>query len=170
MSNGISPLAGQPAPAASLVDVAALLAMLPTIELLDPLPGTARPQRPEPSDQVDPRILERVRRLLAQAESTPYEAEADTFTAAAQSLMARHSLDVAMLSVSADRPADPAGPVRLWVERPYEQEKIQLLHVVAEANRCRAVWTSDFGFATVIGHPPGWWRRPCRGGRRGRRR
>lgn len=138
----------------SAVDVAALLAMLPTIERLDPLPGTARPQRSEPSDQVDPRILERVRRLLAQAESTPYEAEADTFTAAAQSLMARHSLDVAMLSVSADGPADPAGPVRLWVERPYEQEKIQLLHVVAEANRCRAVWTSDFGFATVIGHRP----------------
>jgi len=136
----------------SALDVAALLAMLPTIERLDPLPGTAHPHRPDQSGDVDPRVLERVRRLLAQAESTPYEAEADTFTAAAQSLMARHSLDVAMLSESAGRPADTAKPVRLWVERPYEQEKIQLLHVVAEANRCRAVWMSNFGFATVIGH------------------
>lgn len=133
--------------------VVALLSMLPVIERLDPLPGTAQPRRPgRDRTDVDPRLLERVRRLLAQAESTPYEAEADTFTAAAQSLMTRHSLDAAMLAASDERRTDAATPTRVWVERPYEQEKVRLLHAVADANRCRTVWSSGLGFATVVGH------------------
>ncbi|HWC24539.1 MAG TPA: DUF2786 domain-containing protein [Flexivirga sp.] len=136
-----------------VLDVAVLVTMLPTIERIDSLPGTARPGRtPSTPAGVDPRILERVRRMLAQAESTPYEAEADTFTAAAQSLMTRHSLDLAMLSASADRHTDEAKPTRVWVERPYEQEKVRLLQVVAETNRCRTVWSVGLGFATVVGH------------------
>ena len=43
-------------------------------------------------------------------------------------------------------------PTRVWVERPYEQEKVRLLHAVADANRCRTVWSSGLGFATVVGH------------------
>lgn len=136
------------------LQLAALVSTLPVIERIDPLPGTARPRRPGDDDhrEVDPRLLERVRRLLAQAESTPYEAEADTFTAAAQSLMARHSLDAAMVAASADRHTDRATPVRVWVERPYEQEKVRLLQAVAEANRSRTVWSSALGFATIVGH------------------
>lgn len=137
----------------TVLDVAVLATLLPTIERIDPLPGTARPDRAgSVPAEVDPRILERVRRMLAQAESTPYEAEADTFTAAAQSLMTRHSLDVAMLSASTDRQADDAAPARVWVERPYEQEKVRLLQAVADANRCRTVWSVGLGFATIVGH------------------
>lgn len=133
--------------------VAALIATLPRIERIDPPPGEARPERTARSaPDVDPRMLERVRRLLAQAESTPYEAEAETFTAAAQSLMARHSLDAAMLAASTDRRTDRPAPVRIWIERPYEQEKVQLLQSVADANRCRTVWSSGLGFATIVGH------------------
>lgn len=135
------------------LDLAVLVTMLPTIERIDPLPGTARADRTRPVPaEVDPRILERVRRMLAQAESTPYEAEAATFTAAAQSLMTRHSLDVAMLSASTDRLPDEAAPARVWVERPYEQEKVRLLQAVADANRCRTVWSVRLGFATIVGH------------------
>ncbi|MFC6704302.1 DUF2786 domain-containing protein [Flexivirga alba] len=137
----------------TVLDLAVLVTMLPTIERIDPLPGTARPGRTSSAPaEVDPRILERVRRMLAQAESTPYEAEADTFTAAAQSLMTRHSLDVAMLSASTDRHTDDALSTRVWVERPYEQEKVRLLQAVAEANRCRTIWSVGLGFSTVVGH------------------
>lgn len=137
----------------TVLDLAVLVTMLPTIERIDPLPGTARPDHARSIPiEVDPRILERVRRMLAQAESTPYEAEAETFTAAAQSLMTRHSLDIAMLSASTDPHTDEAMPTRVWVERPYEKEKVQLLQVVADANRCRTVWSVGFGFVTVVGH------------------
>ncbi|MFC7722126.1 DUF2786 domain-containing protein [Nonomuraea recticatena] len=44
-----------------------------------------------------------MRALLAKAESTTYEAEAETFTSAAQSLMAKYSIDAAMLD------AQPGG-------------------------------------------------------------
>ena len=37
------------------------------------------------------------RALLAQAESTTFEAEAESFTAKAQQLMARHAIDAAMV-------------------------------------------------------------------------
>ena len=42
----------------------------------------------------------------------------------------------------------PAG-VRLGIDDPYAQVKATLLAEVAEANRCRAVWSKGFGFATV---------------------
>lgn len=38
------------------------------------------------------------------------------------------------------------------MDRPYEGAKALLLDAVASANRCEAVWSSDFGFSTVVGH------------------
>ena len=133
--------------------LAALLTRLPRIEIIDPAPGTAPPPsrtatRGAPAGEP---LLERVRQLLAKAESTPYEAEADTFTTAAQSLMARHSIDAAMLAATTPHTDRPCAR-RVWIERPYEREKVRLLHVVAEANRCRTVWSSGLGFVTVVGH------------------
>ena len=84
-----------------------LIARLPVLELLTPLPGTAVPAAApatgaDGADQpaIDERILSRVRMLLAKAESTTFEAEAETFTAGAQSLMARHSIDAAVLAAA----------------------------------------------------------------------
>lgn len=55
------------------LDLAVLVTMLPTIERIDPVPGTAQSGRARSAaTEVDPRLLERVRRLLAQAESTRY--------------------------------------------------------------------------------------------------
>jgi hypothetical protein len=45
-----------------------------------------------PAD-LDQRMLDRVRALLAKAESTDFPQEADAFTARAQELMARHRID-----------------------------------------------------------------------------
>jgi Protein of unknown function (DUF2786) len=130
-----------------------LLAALPTLEMLLPIPGTAVPARPASYPEVDERILARVRALLAKAESTTYPAEAETFTAGAQALMARHSIDQALLSATGRAPSDEPTGRRLGIDNPYEAPKATLLDAVASANRCRAVWSKALGFATVVGHP-----------------
>ncbi len=135
-----------------VIRLAHLLARLPRLELHDPIPGTAHPQAPRADDveSVDARILSRVRALLAKAESTTFEAEAETFTAGAQALMARHSIDAAMLAAGSATAGQAQGR-RVWVDRPYEPPKVLLLDVVATANRCRTVWSKELGFVTVIG-------------------
>lgn len=138
----------------SATKLIALVWAVPRIEALGPRPGTATPgtDRASAAD-VEPRILERVRRLLAKAESTTFEAEAETFTAGAQALMARHSIDAALLAATEPAPA-PGGPgaSRLGIDNPYEMHKVMLLDTVADANRCRTVWSRDLGFVTLIGH------------------
>ena len=134
-----------------VVRVAHLLTRLPELERHDPLPGTAQPvsARTLP-DAIDERILSRVRALLAKAESTTFDAEAETFTAGAQALMARHSIDAAMLAAGTPTAGRPLGR-RVWIDRPYEAPKVLLLDVVATANRCRTVWSKELGFVTIIG-------------------
>jgi hypothetical protein len=126
----------------------------PQIQVLCPPPGQARRGSlgaAAAGGRVgDPRQLERVRALLAKAESTSFAAEAETYTAKAQELMARHSIDYALLSVGVGVRDEPVGR-RIGVENPYEAPKVLLLDAVAGANRCRAVWSSSFGFVTVLG-------------------
>ena len=131
-----------------------LFGALPPIQRVTALPGAwRRPPGTEPSS-VDQRILTRVRMLLAKAESTPYEAEAETFTAGAAALIARHRIDEAMLDDSdPSRAADGASARRIGIDNPYEQPKVHLLDVVAQANSCKVVWSKELGFATVIGFP-----------------
>ncbi|WP_205829931.1 MULTISPECIES: DUF2786 domain-containing protein [unclassified Microbispora] len=132
-----------------------LLATLPALERLCPVPGTARRTPGVRGGAVDERTLARVRALLAKAESTEFEAEAETFTAAAQALMARHSIDAALLAAQTPGPGAAGGPEgrRLGVDAPYEGPKAMLLDVIASANHCRSVWSRHFGFATVLGFP-----------------
>ncbi|MGH9114705.1 MAG: DUF2786 domain-containing protein, partial [Acidimicrobiales bacterium] len=131
-----------------------LLISLPVLPCLAPPPsqwaaarGGAR--RAGPAD--DP-VLQRVRGLLAKAESTSFPEEADALTAKAQELMARHSIDAAMVE-GASRQEGPEA-VRIWVDNPYAAAKSELVAVVAGSNRCRCVWYPEWGFMTVIGHRP----------------
>ncbi|MEU4540956.1 DUF2786 domain-containing protein [Streptosporangium sp. NPDC023825] len=136
-----------------LLQLVCLLATLPRLERLIAPPGTARHATLRRGPAVDERMLTRVRALLAKAESTEFPAEAETFTAAAQRLMAKHSIDAALLAAAAHGQSatdQPAGR-RIGVEAPYEGPKAVLVDTVAAANRCRAVWSSDFGFSTVLG-------------------
>ncbi|WP_187279699.1 DUF2786 domain-containing protein [Quadrisphaera setariae] len=102
----------------------------------------------------DLRVLERVRLLLAKAESTAFPAEAEALTAAAQSLVTRHSLEAALAAASGSRtggaPPAPSG-VRIGVDAPYEGQKAALLAAVARANRCSAVWLRYVGCSAVVG-------------------
>jgi hypothetical protein len=129
------------------------LIRLPQLETLIPIPGTATATRPGPRPDVDERILARVRALLAKAESTNYPAEAETFTAGAQAMMARHCIDHALLTATGRAPADEPTGRRIGIDNPYEAPKATLLDAVASANRSRAVWARELGFATVVGHP-----------------
>ncbi len=126
----------------------------PQIQVLCPPPGRARrgslAAAAAAGRAADPRQLERVRALLAKAESTSFAEEAEAYTAKAQELMARHSIDYALLSVGAGARDEPVGR-RIGIDNPYEASKVLLLDAVAGANRCRAIWSSSFGFVTVLG-------------------
>ena len=135
---------------------------LPALERLLPLPGTARPTpAPDPAAggtatasaaPADERMLSRIRALLAKAESTEFAQEAEALSGRAQELMAKYSIDHALLTAATGRAESPGGR-RIAVDNPYEAAKATLLQIVAEANRCRVVWSRELGLVTVIGFP-----------------
>lgn len=130
--------------ATAVLELYRLLLRLPALEPLEES-GERRNGR-----RSDSKMLTRIRALLAKAEATGYPEEAEALTAKAQELMARHSVDEALLDAQApDR--DAPGACRIGVEPPYEQAKAVLLDVVAGANHCRAVWNEPFCFSTVVG-------------------
>jgi hypothetical protein len=131
-----------------------LLVHLPVLPHLLPSPsewGRLPQSRQRPLSGVDGRVLDKVRALLAKAESTEFEEEADTLTAKAQELMARYAIDQAMVADEAS--GEAPGGRRIGVEDPYAQGKANLLAAIASANRCRVVWMEGYGFATVVGYP-----------------
>ena len=117
--------------------------------------GVALPDVEVPRGAVDARVLERVRALLAKAESTTFEAEADAFMSKAQELMARHAIDMAMLQADDPRSGLAAGVKarRVHIDDPYAPQKAQLLAAVADVDDATVVWHEPFGFATVVGFP-----------------
>ncbi|MEU6765379.1 DUF2786 domain-containing protein [Streptomyces sp. NPDC046853] len=129
-----------------------LLLRLPAIEPVGPAPGSPL-HTPLPPGHDEPRILTRIRALLAKAEATGFPEEAEALTAKAQELMARHTIDEALLA-SRTHAKDVPGACRIGVDAPYETAKAILLDAVATANRCRAVWNEAFGFSTLVGFEP----------------
>ncbi|QOV36548.1 DUF2786 domain-containing protein [Streptomyces ferrugineus] len=129
--------------ATAVLELYRLLLRLPALEPLEePTGGPARPES---------RMLTRIRALLAKAEATGFAEEAEALSAKAQELMARHSIDEALLASRAPVAEDAPGACRIGVEPPYEQAKAVLLDAVATANHCRAVWNEPCGFSTVVG-------------------
>ena len=132
------------------VETAALLDGLPPVAVLRPPPGS--PVAVTAGARAGgSRMLDRVRALLAKAESTTFPAEAEALTGKAQELMARHSIEAALLAAPGSEEV-PTG-VRLGTEAPYAGAKALLVQEVAAANRCEAVWSDDLGFSTVLGWP-----------------
>ncbi|MFG2091029.1 MULTISPECIES: DUF2786 domain-containing protein [unclassified Spirillospora] len=151
---------GHPAYVACAIELVHLLEALPRLPNLGPPPGTPA-TGPSPGTgtasrerirDVDQRTLGRVRALLAKAESTEFPEEAEALSARAQELMARHSIDHALLAAETGEIGGPAG-LRVAVDNPYDSPKAVLLTVVADANRCRAVWHRELGFSTIVGYP-----------------
>ncbi|MFF2349206.1 DUF2786 domain-containing protein [Kitasatospora sp. NPDC058115] len=138
--------------ATALLELLRSWGRLPPIAPVGPAPGRTPHREPGPRRPVtgEPRMLPRIRALLAKAESTDFPEEAEALTAKAQQLMAQHSIDEALLAVDGADPHAP-GALRIGVDNPYEGPKTMLLDAVAAANRCRVVWAKEFGFCTVIG-------------------
>ena len=102
--------------------------------------------RPAQSD-----VLAKVRALLAKAESTQFEAEAEALTAKAQELMARHRIEAAMLDTGGRSRRDGPTSRVVVIDDPYADAKAMLLSAVADANGCSAVWSKASRRATVFG-------------------
>ncbi|MEE1763504.1 DUF2786 domain-containing protein [Streptomyces sp. SP18BB07] len=133
--------------ATATLELYRLLLRLPTLEPLDrPREAGAGKNSPHPES----RMLSRIRALLAKAEATGFPEEAEALSAKAQELMARHSIDEALLAARAHS-EDAPGACRIGVDPPYETAKAVLLDAVARANRCEAVWNEALGFSTVVG-------------------
>ena len=97
-------VAGLRGAVATAIETLPALAHLPVLERLLPLPGTARPTARGPADSAGPadeRLLGKIRALLAKAESTEYAEEAEALSARAQELMAKYSIDHALLAARA---------------------------------------------------------------------
>ncbi|MFC9128825.1 DUF2786 domain-containing protein [Streptomyces sp. NPDC057099] len=135
--------------ATAVLELYRLLLRLPALEALDQRAGEAAGGAAGGA-RTESRMLTRIRALLAKAEATGFPEEAEALSAKAQELMARHSVDEALLAARAPSPDTP-GACRIGVEPPYEQAKAVLLDAVASANHCRAVWNEPFGFSTVVG-------------------
>lgn len=136
----------------SVVALLQSLATISPIPILIPPPGARAGHDTiiDLASKANDPMLDRVRALLAQAESTKYEAEAETFTAKAQELMTRHAIDMAMVSASAQRSEQP-GTIRIPIDEPYVDAKSLLLQFVAESSRCQAVFHQRFAMSSVVG-------------------
>ncbi len=84
-------------------------------------------------------VADKVRKLLAQAEDrsvTPEEAQ--SFTAKAQHLMTKYSIDLAMVADGDD--GRQLTELSWTVEGPYASHKIHLINAVARTNDCRSIY------------------------------
>ncbi|MDW3180317.1 MAG: DUF2786 domain-containing protein [Acidimicrobiia bacterium] len=78
------------------------------------------------------RVLQRVRALLAKAESTTFAEEAASLTAKAHELIAAHAIDLAILEEKTGRGSIVSRMI--FIEAPYPKEKFLLLSAAARAN------------------------------------
>ncbi len=133
------------------IRVAGLLDALPVLPTLAPPPHQWRAGvAADVASSMPTGLLDKVRALLAKAESSTFEAEAAAFTAKAQELMTRHRLDRAVLGATDHTGEAPVGR-RVPVDDPYAGAKACLLVEICEANGTHAVWSKSLGFSTVMG-------------------
>lgn len=101
----------------------------------------------------DAKVLHRIRGLLAKAESTDYSHEADLFTAKAQELMTRYSIDSALLEADGDGTRSDVLNKRIHINNPYTKAKVHMLHEIGQVNGVRVVWDEEYAVATAVGAP-----------------
>ncbi|TCO17665.1 uncharacterized protein DUF2786 [Kribbella steppae] len=134
------------------LSLAGFLQALPILARLYPLPGAASVRRQAPAVPANGKMLARIRGLLAKAEATEFPDEAEALSGKAQELMAKFSLDRALVEAdpAVEIPDDSAAR-RLWVDTPYVSAKAQLVGAVASANRCRTVVIDQLAVVTIVG-------------------
>ena len=148
----VAPGVARVAGVAIAIETLAALRRLPRLPHLGPAPGDPAPRQARGARAAvgaDPRVLHKVTALLAKAESTTFPEEAESLTSKAQQLMTRHAID--QVALDAGRGGPRVGGRRIGIDDPYAGPRYLLLAAVADANRCRAVWSKVWGFATVFG-------------------
>jgi len=131
------------------IELLGALGALPVIEPTMARPGTWKPRK-HAARTVDDRILSKVRGLLAKAESTDFEDEANALTAKAQDLMQTYSIEYALLVDDAQTRETPELR-RVWIDAPYVDPKATLVQQVASSNRCESVFSAHLGFVSLVG-------------------
>ena len=135
------------------VELQAVLGSMPSLpRLVDP-PSAWVEGRVHPTVDLPAGLLGKIRGLLAKAESTTFDAEAEAYTAKPQELMARHRIDRALLADAAAVEATDVVGRRIGIDDPYASAKYLLLAGLAEVNGARAIWSKSLGAATVFGFP-----------------
>ena len=90
-------------------------------------------------DTAKANVAEKVRKLLAQAEDPACTTEeAEAFSAKAQQLITKFSIDLSILGEG--KRSDELITKKVWVNGPYHSAKVSLAHVVVRNNDCRCVW------------------------------
>ncbi len=131
---------------AALLGVGALLSSVPLLEVGDLLDATVSGDGGEEHPK-----LAQVRALLAKAESTDYDEEAQALSAKAQELISKYALDRFVAHGRGHQGRAGLQVRRLWLDPPYVAAKASLVHHVARANRCRAASADRFGFCILVG-------------------
>lgn len=135
----------------TVVTVLAMLNSLPVLQEVVPPPGSVVGNWQDDSGEpVDERMLAKVRALLAKAEATEFDEEAEALSAKAQELMTRYSLHRAVADHS-HGVRQSASVRRIWLDAPYVSGKSMLVHEVAEVNRCRSVVAEQLGYVAIVG-------------------
>lgn len=105
----------------------------------------------------DEKMVERIAKLLAKAEGTDNEAEANTFMAAAQRLMTKHAIAESMIRAAGRRQANEIITKVIEVRRTWWRTDLNLVGVIAIANDCQYYGTAPLrrgpGWITVVGYP-----------------
>nr|WP_296774966.1 DUF2786 domain-containing protein [Rhodococcus sp. (in: high G+C Gram-positive bacteria)] len=104
--------------------------------------------------QSDTKVLNKIRALLAKAESSTFTEEAETFSAKAQELMTRYAIDSAVLASTASTGLGASVVTRrILVDNPYTDAKMQLMSSVAATNGARTVCHTKHGLIGITGMP-----------------
>lgn len=143
------------------VQILAQLRLLPRLPMVLTPPAqwgaTNRGVMPAPrsAEGIDAKALKLIRALLAKAEATTFDAEAEAFTAKAQEMMTRHSIDAAVVASAAAGSRTAAGVEsrRVHIDNPYAEEKAGFLSAIADVNGVRSIWIPHAGLCTVVGFP-----------------
>ncbi|MGP5110571.1 DUF2786 domain-containing protein [Corynebacterium casei] len=107
----------------------------------------ASPQ-PEFTDPKQKKMHEKIQALLAKAESTQFEDEADALIAKAQNLRQQYRIDSVLEDL--ENSAEEIVALRARISAPWVKHQHSLLCSVAYANGGTAVLLSDFGICTVM--------------------
>lgn len=99
-------------------------------------------------------IISKIQKLIAKAESTNHEAEADAFFAKAQELMMRHAIDEEALKAAGKQPTDELVEVVVNIKegQPATKSRQYFLSRVAQAMNCRVLVFSKMNATHVFGY------------------